>query len=279
MFPQSFYRIFSLFQNFPIPKVYYTEYDDTSNVYILITEFGDNIGEWPFKEPQIRLCGILLARIHSYFYDKINTLPDMFFQNSYYQSRYKFRDDTVSFLNSLEDNDIKIIEKLVPNIHSLRSAIESLDNEFFIIEPYTDWALIHGSFHPPEIVSKKGKGEKVPLCVDLESSRVGHPAEDIIGITGQLANWGEPHFYDLMIESYLKEMRNHQIIIDKQALEKEIIIENIIRKVKNLPFLWSRYLKYKDNNNFSSWIGWYEESIPKTTNEFLSDILNRRWTH
>ena len=132
------YRFLSQSQNFPIPKVYYTEYDDTSNVYILITEFGDNIGEWPFKEPQIRLCGILLARIHSYFYDKINTLPDMFFQNSYYQSRYKFRDDTVSFLNSLEDNDIKIIEKLVPNIHSLRSAIESLDNEFFIIEPYTD---------------------------------------------------------------------------------------------------------------------------------------------
>ncbi len=39
------YRFLSEFQGFPIPKVYYTEYNESVNLYVLITEFGDNIGE------------------------------------------------------------------------------------------------------------------------------------------------------------------------------------------------------------------------------------------
>ncbi|MHA2324880.1 MAG: phosphotransferase, partial [Promethearchaeota archaeon] len=272
------YRFLSKFENFPIPKVFYTEFNENTNDYILITEFGDGIGEWPFKEPQIILCGKLLARIHSYFYDKITTLPEILFQKSYYQSRHKFKDITVSFLNKLEEKDIKIIEKIYPNLNTLKNAIESLENEFFIIEPFTNWVLIHGAFHPPEIVSKKGASEKIPLGVDWESSRVGHPAEDIVGITGQIIDWGKPHFYPLMINSYLKEMNNHHITIDKQALEKEVIVENIIRGIKDLPFLWGQYLRNRNDCKFSSWIDWFKKSMPKITNRFLNDILNKQWT-
>ncbi|MHA2398868.1 MAG: hypothetical protein ACXADU_08250 [Promethearchaeota archaeon] len=270
------YRFLSEYQNFPIPEVYYSEYDENTNTYILITEFGESIGTWPFKEPEIKLCGILLARIHSYFYGKVDILPDLFFRNSYYKLRYKFQGNTVSFLDTLKENDMNIIEGIYPNVHILKDAIETLDKSFFIIEPYTSWTLIHGSFHPPEIVSKKGEREKIPLGVDWEGSRVGHPAEDIIGISGQLADWGKPHFYPLLINSYLEEINNNNIEIDKLALEKEIIVENIISHIKNLPFLWNQYLKNKDDTNFSNWTNWFKESMPKTTDYFLNDILNKK---
>lgn len=66
----------------------------------------------------------------------------------------------------------------------------------------------------------------IPLGVDWEDSRVGHPAEDLVGITGQLADWGEPHFYRLLIDSYIEEMKEQGIEIEKKRLEKEIIFEN-----------------------------------------------------
>jgi len=269
------YRYLSKYPNFPIPKVYYTEYDDITNNYILITKFEESIGEWPFKEPEIKLCGILLARIHSYFYDKIKILPEIFFRNSYYKSRYKFKENAVSFMDSLKTDDLKLIENIISNVNILKNAIESLDRNFFITEPYTNWTLIHGAFHPPEIVSKKGEKEKIPLGVDWEESRVGHPAEDIVGISGQIAYWGKPHFYSLLINSYIEEMNNHNIKIDMQALEKEIIVENIISEIRRLPFLWDKFLKNKDDINFSNWVKGFKESMPKTTNFFLNEILNK----
>jgi len=273
------YRYLSKFQNFPIPKVYYSEYDEDAKNYILIVEFGDSVGEIPFKEPQIELCGKLLARIHSYFYDKIDTLPDIFFQNSdnYYQTRYQFKDNAISFLTTLKDTERKILEKIYPNIHILQNAIESLENSFFIIEPFTNWTLIHGAFHPPEIVLKKGDSEGVPLGVDWENSRVGHPAEDIVGITGQIVYWGEPHYYSLMINSYIEELNKHHIDIDKKALEKEMIIENIILGIRGIPFLWRQYLRNKDNPKFTGWVNWFEESCPKTSDKLINDIFEKKW--
>lgn len=268
------YRFLSKFHNFPIPKVYYSEYNENTNLYVLITEFGDGIGEWPFKDPQIELCGILLARIHSYFWVKINTIPDFFNQNTFYSSRYKYKENTVSFFKKLKEKDIKKIEEIYPNHNNLKQSIESLDKEFFIVDPYTSWTLIHGAFHPPEIVSRKGESEKVPLGVDWENSRIGHPGEDLCGITGQIADWGKPYFYKLIIDSYLKEMNDHGVIIDREALEKEIIVENIIKEVRHLPWFWSQYLKNKNNKKYSDWVNWFEDSMPKTTNSFLNDILN-----
>jgi hypothetical protein len=267
------YRFLSKFHNFPIPEVYYTEYNENANLYVLITEFGDGIGEWPFKEPQIELCGVLLARIHSYFWLQVSTLPDFFNQNSYYNSRYKSKENTVSFFRNLKEKNIKIIEKIFPNLNKLKQSIESLDKDFFIIEPYTDWMLIHGAFHPPEIVLRKGEREKIPLGVDWEQSRVGHPGEDLVGITGQIAAWGKPHFYKLLIDSYLKEMDNHRVTIEREALEKEIIVENIIKEVRHLPWFWSQYLKNKDDKSFSDWVNWFEVSMPKITNSFLNDLI------
>jgi hypothetical protein len=267
------YRFLSEQSNFPIPKVHYTEYDENRKNYILIIDFEDAIGEWPFKEPEIKLCGKLLAQIHSYFHNKIDLLPEFFSLESYYKSRFKFKDNSISFLEKLTKEEQEVIETIYPDIHVLRNTIESLDKGFFIIEPYTHWALIHGSFHPPEIVAKRGKKEKVPLGVDWESSRIGHPAEDIIGISGQLADWGKPHYYELLLNSYLEEIRKNKIDIDKTALEREIIVENIISKIKNLPFLWNQYLKNKDDINFSNWVNWFEKSIPKTTNSMLNDLL------
>jgi hypothetical protein len=266
------YRFLSQHPHFPIPKLYYTEYNEDTNNYFLIIEFEESIGEWPFKEPEIVLCGKLAAQIHSYFYDKTNILPEFFIQESYYNSRFKFKDNSISYLERLSKGEMKVIENIYPDIHSLKNAIESLDIDFFIIEPYTHWVLIHGGFHPPEIVAKKGEKEKVPLGVDWEGSRLGHPAEDIVGITGQLADWGKPHYYDLLLNSYLEESRNHNIYIDKDDLEREILVENIISQIKILPFLWSQYLKNKNNVNFSNWIDWFERSIPKTTNSILNDL-------
>ncbi|MFX1523472.1 MAG: aminoglycoside phosphotransferase family protein [Promethearchaeota archaeon] len=274
------YRYLSQFQNFPISKVYYSEYDEDTNNYILIIEFGGSVGELPFKEPQIELCGKLLARIHSYFYDRIDTLPNIFFQKTYnyYQMRYQFKDNAILFLTSLKDTERKVLEKLLPNIDLLQSAIESLENSFFIIEPYTNWTLIHGAFHPPEIVLKKGESDVVPLGVDWEGSRVGHPAEDIVGITSQIVYWGEPHYYSLMINSYIEEMNKHHIDIDKQALEKEMIIENIILGIRGIPFLWRQYLRNKDDPKFTGWVNWFEEACPKITTVLLNEISEKKWT-
>ena len=71
-------------------------------------------------------------------------------------------------------------------------------------------------------------------------------------------------------------MNNHRITIDKEALEKEIIIENIIREVRFLPWFWSQFLKNKDDNSYTGWVSWFKESMPKTTNSFLNDILNMK---
>jgi hypothetical protein len=259
------YRFLSEFHDFPIPKVYYTEYNENTKFYVLIIEFGVGIGNWPFKEPQIKLCGLLLARIHSYFWNETNKIPKLFIQKSYYNSRYKSKDNTVSFLNNLKNKDLKTIKRIIPNLNILKQSIESLDEDFFITEPITDWTLIHGAFHPPEIVLRKEKHEKVPLGVDWETSRIGHPGEDLAGISGQLAYWGEPHFYKLLIDSYCTEMINHGIIVDREDLEKEILVENIIKSVRNLPWLWNQYFKNKNEKNYASWISWFEESIPKTT--------------
>lgn len=87
-------------------------------------------------------------------------------------------------MDTLKENDMTIIEKIIPNVHVLKDDVKSLDKSFFIIKPYGNWNLIHGAFYPPEIVLKKGKKEKIPLGVDWESSSIGHPAEDIVGISG-----------------------------------------------------------------------------------------------
>ena len=68
------YRFLSNYPNFPIPKVYYSELDGNTETYVLITEFCDAIGDWPFKEPEITSCGILLARIHSFFWNDVKRL-------------------------------------------------------------------------------------------------------------------------------------------------------------------------------------------------------------
>ena len=69
-------------------------------------------------------------------------------------------------------------------------------------------------------------------------------------------------------------MNTHKITVDKEALKKEIIVENIIREIRYLPWLWGQFLKIKDDNSYATWVSWFKESMPKTTNSFLNDILN-----
>ncbi|MFX1325848.1 MAG: aminoglycoside phosphotransferase family protein [Promethearchaeota archaeon] len=267
------YRFLSRHQGFPIPKIYYTECDEINNIFVLITEFGDIIGEWPFREPQIQLCALLLAKIHSFFWDKVDTLPDLFFRKSYYDNRYKFKENAVSFLNNLNSKEIEMIEEIYPNFNTLKRSIKSLDKSFFNNDPDAIWTLIHGAFHPPEIVSRMEKNKVLPLGVDWENSRVGYPAEDLVGIIGQLADWGEHHFHSLMVDTYMEEMKNQGITIEKKSLENDIIVENIITRIKGLPWLWNQYLINKDNPAFSRWTSWFKESMPKITNFFLNDLI------
>ncbi|KKM26422.1 hypothetical protein LCGC14_1584950 [marine sediment metagenome] len=268
------YRFLSKHPNFPIPNVYYTEYNENKRIYVVITEFGGSIGEIPFKEQAIKYCGILLADIHSYFWNNSDALPKLFHSYNLYKNRYKFKKNALNFFNNLKSNEIKVFEKVYPNIHSLRKNIESLDKEFFKYEPYTKWTLIHGSFHPPEIIAKPGenKTEITPIGVDWEGSRIGHPGEDIAGITGQIPSSGEPHYMKSMIDSYMEVMNNNEAFIDRKALEKEIILENIIQKIKLIPFMWGKYLEVRNDSKFSNWVNYFENSFTKNTDSALNDM-------
>lgn len=131
------YRFLSNYQDFPIPKVYYTEWDEENNYYVLIIEFGSTIGEWPFKEPQIKLCALLLAKIHSFFWNKLDILPNEFFRESYYENRYKFKENAVSFMKKLKNREIELIESIYPNLTKLKRSIESLDSSLLTIDQYS----------------------------------------------------------------------------------------------------------------------------------------------
>jgi len=268
------YRFLSKHTNFPIPNVYYTEYNENESFYVLITEFGGSIGEWPFKEQEIKYCGVLLAEIHSYFWNKTDSLPKLFHLRNFYKNRYKFKENALNFFKNLKPSEIKIFEEVYPNIHTLRKIIESIDEKFFKFEPYTKWTLIHGSFHPPEIIAKPGGNnkDKIPLGVDWEGSRIGHPGEDIRGITGQIPSHGKPHYKKLMIDSYIEVMNKKEAFIDRKALEKEIIIENFIHTIKLIPFLWGKYLKVRNDSKFSNWNNYFENAIPKNTDSVLNDM-------
>ncbi|MFW9784844.1 MAG: hypothetical protein ACFFFB_21370 [Candidatus Heimdallarchaeota archaeon] len=149
------YRFLSNYQDFPIPKVYSTEWDEKNKYYVLIIEFGSTIGEWPFKEPQIKLCALVLAKIHSFFWDKLDILPNEFFRESYYENRYKYKENAVSFMKKLKNREFELIEGIYPNLTKLKRSIESLDSSLFTLDQNSIWTLIHGAFHPPEIISRR----------------------------------------------------------------------------------------------------------------------------
>ena len=75
-------------------------------------------------------CGLLLARIHAAFWDKVDALPEFFHVNIDKERLGKAIYELMDFMESLTSEDIATLEKdLGLSLTGLRSSLESVDGK------------------------------------------------------------------------------------------------------------------------------------------------------
>ena len=267
------YRFLSAKNGFPIPRLYHDVYDDNTKEFWMVIERC--VGrDFPNLADFYEQCGLLLARIHASFWDRINTLPE-FFRTKTERVRLGNAIDRLSrYLESLSKQDImNLDEELGISIDDLHSVVHEVDREGLPVSLETARCLIHGSFHSPEIMWREVSGEYIPVGIDWESSRIGIPAEDLaFGIPTLLAK-GENDMFSNLVDTYLSELKAHGINLDRDKISTSIRHEAHIKLMSSvIPFVLQTYLKVRDNESYTKWCQWLKQDIPKTIRFVQSEV-------
>lgn len=271
------YKFLSEQEGFPIPRLFYDMYDDDRKEYWMVIERC--VGR-DFTRPEDfwEQCGLLLARIHATFWDKVDTLPGLFYIDIENERLQKAVDRLTDFLGSLVTHKIKILDnELGLSFNRLRSALDGVVRERLPELPKTGCCLLHGAFHSPEIMWREISGEYIPLGVDWERSRVGIPAEDLtFGVTNLLAK-GENALFETFLDTYLSELRRHGITLDRDEVSASIRHEALVHMMGAvIPFVLQTYLRVHHDESFTEWCQWVRQDIPDTLRFLQSEIESDR---
>ena len=134
--------------------------------------------------------------------------------------------------------------------------------------------MIHGSFHPPEIMWRKKKGKYVQIGVDWEASRVGVPEEDFQVVVGQLLSASNITASEVMIKEYWKEMDSHGINFNYDIFYKSVKKFAYFQVIgSELPFVIGQYLQYENDLKFQQWLKWAKSVIPGLLDFSLDGLI------
>ena len=271
------YRFLSAQKGFPIPRLYHDVYDDNTQEYWMVIErcVGrqfTNTGD--FYEQ----CGLLLARIHAPFWDKTDTLPDFFQTRKETRRLPKAIDRLSAFIESLSKREIITLEAgLGTSIDELHSAVSKVNREYLPESLETTRCLIHGSFHPPEIMWREVPGEYTPVGVDWEGSRVGNPTEDLSFSVQNLLAKGEDTIFSDFIDTYLSELKEHGVNRDRDEISADTRHEAHVRMMsRQIPFVLQTYLRVHNDDSYAGWCRWFWQNHPDTMRFVQSEIESGR---
>lgn len=268
------YKFLNTLEDFPVPRLYYSAYNEENDEYWMIIE---RCLERDFREPKAfwNECGILLARIHSVFWNNTEHLP-IFFHPEQKTDRLAAAVGRLhEFLDSLSVSDVDILESEIDvSLNDLNSCLEDTDIERLTDLQTPDLCLIHGSFHSPEIMWRETHDGFTPLGVDWESSRIGSPAEDLCFAAQNLLPKEEGVLFELFMDSYFKELAENEIHTDRKSLLTLIQQEALIKITDGvIPFLLQTYLKVRKDKSFEKWCEWLRGSLPNTT-RYILDLIS-----
>ena len=271
------YRFLSGQERFPVPRLFHDTYDDDRSEYWIVIE--QCVGR-DFERPEDfwEQIGLLLARIHATFWDRVDTLPDFFHTDVEPGQFPKAVDRLAGFLGSLETQETASLEKgLGLSLSSLRSALDGVNRERLPERPETGRCLLHGSFHQPEIMWRVISGEYTPVGVDWEGSRVGIPAEDLAVSVSSLLAKGENTLFETFLDTYLAELNLHGITIDRGKISASIRRQSIMHMMAAvIPFVLQTYLRVRHDEAFVEWCQWVRLEMPHSLRFLKSEIETGR---
>ncbi|UCC16383.1 MAG: aminoglycoside phosphotransferase family protein [Dehalococcoidales bacterium] len=269
------YKFLTGIEDFPIPGLYYSVYDDKNSEYWMIIERCLE-RDFPAPEEFWKECGTLLARIHSVFWGKTDNLPPLF----HLESRKGKLVDAVGrlyvLLSSLSDGNRNILEsELNVSFTELRSCLGEIAKECIPDLPVSDQCLLHGSFRSPEIMWRITPGCFTPLGVDWEACRIGHPAEDLAFGVQNLLPKEEFILFNTFMDTYLKGLAGCEIHPDRENLVSAARREALIKIVDGvIPFLLQTYMKVHKDESYRKWREWLKESLPDTFRYVIDTVTS-----
>jgi hypothetical protein len=251
------YRFLSGQEGFPIPRLFHDLYDEDGKEYRMVIErcvgrsFTRPEGFWV-------QCGLLLARIHAIFWNQVDILPDFLHIDIETDRLEKAVDGLSIFLSSLATREISILEsELGISLGSLYSKLEGVNQGILMESPETERCLIHGAFHPPEIMWRETSEGYIPLGVDWERCRVGTPAEDLAFSVINLLAKGENTLFNTFLDTYLYESGEYGISLDRDEVSASVRYEAFVQRMKSgLTFLLRTYLRVRHDEGFTEWCQW-----------------------
>jgi len=261
------YRFLSGLEDFPIPRLFHSVYDDEREAYWIVLECCEPNGESPFqKREEWERVGLLLARTHGRYWNKTDRLPELFTFTHRKHSLGSVRKNMVSFLERLCGHDRKVLQsEIYPDLDGLARVVAAVDDDYLSEEVSAGCCLVHGAFHAPEIVTRRTPEGRVPLGVDWECARIGRPEEDLAlaGAARILSQRGRGHC-EAVLRAYISEMRNMGAEVHTSQLVKAMLPESLHKMMRNVPWLTGVYLARRNDETFRLWCDWFRRSMPKT---------------
>lgn len=255
------YRFLADYPKFPMPRLFHNIYDDEKNDYWFVTErcVGRSFSK---SEDFWRECGLLLARIHAIFWEKTNSLPDLFNPPRESDRALRMVENLIAFIDGLSKQEIADLpEAIGPILDDLRVTLVDVDYERLPSEPPPVKCLIHKSFHPPEIMWREVDDGFLPLAVDWETARIGAPQEDF-GVIGQLLSQGEEYLVRVLLDAYLNELSKWGVSLSFSSFMADVRREAILGQLSVAPWLVTEFLKRRDEKAFAEWSEWAAREIP-----------------
>lgn len=268
------YRFLNKIDDFPIPKLYHSKYDENEKHYWIITELCvvKEFGDFSFFWKEI---GQLLAKIHYPFWEKTDKLPECFKVNKNTDQFIDSVNGFLQFYRSLSEDQIKKIDSLFDSKFS--KFVKTIKQVSFDKLPKiseTEKCLIHGSFHPPEIAWRKQNGEFVQIGVDWERSRIGIPEEDLQCVVGQLLSENKISETNDLVKVYLEEMTKYGINFNYDSFFASVKKHACFQVIRSeLPFLIGQYLRFEKDSKFHNWLAWAKEVIPGRLDFSRNEII------
>ena len=178
------------------------------------------------------------------------------------------------FLGSLSKPDIMTLDReLGVSIDYLHSTLQGVPRERLPESPGNARCLIHGSFHPPEIMWREASGEYIPVGVDWEGSRVGIPTADLAFSVPNLLAKGEDVLFDDFIDTYRSELKEHGVNFERDGISASTRHEAYIRQMSSsIPLVLRTFLRIHDDESYAGWCRWFRQNMPEEMRFMQNEI-------
>jgi aminoglycoside phosphotransferase (APT) family kinase protein len=256
------YRFLDQQQGFPSPRLYDSGYDEDGRDFWIVTErcVGKDCGGTAGFHHEI---GILLARIHAAFWNRTDALPSLFHQPRGDGGMAAALGRLRKFVQALtRDQSGQLDDDLNGVFAALVAAQKGMEPEYPGTDSRAPRCLIHGAFHPPEIMWRERSGRYDPVGVDWESSYAGQPEEDFAAVSGKLFSREDEVSLQALYDAYGSEMKHREICVDVKALRLAVRRLAVVHMLgTTIPFVAQQYLRKAGDSDFSKWLVWAKEEL------------------